>query len=268
MNVDVRMRESFEGSYGKTHEAQWISKAERPIVLIKLDQQPTASELVLYTELRCHCHIIHTFGLVENDLHPFLLLQERANHGNLHVLLQTAQFQPRLKVLVAIFLQIIEAMIYIGQRNLVHGDLRCANVLVFKMNNSTAEDNLVKLTNFTSAHPNEPLAIEDRRTKLPTRYTAPEILRSAGRSNYSELSNVYSMGVLTWEACSSGQVPYESSILDSEVRQRKLNGEKLSKPWLCHDAVWSIMQDCWHNEPQLRYKFEGMKFLFSRIGFE
>ena len=136
------------------------------------------------------------------------------------------------------------------------------------MNELKPKENLVKLTNFTSAHRNDPSVVKDRRSVLPIRYCAVEILRSAGRSNYSELSDVYSMGVLMWEACSNGQIPYNSCTLNSEVRQRKLNSEKLSKPWLCNNDIWSIMEDCWHNELQLRYNFEEMKIRFSNINLE
>ena len=95
-----------------------------------------------------------------------------------------------------------------------------------------------------------------------------EVLRSAGQSNYSELSDVYSMGVLMWQTCSNGQIPYSSSVLDSEVRQRRLSPEKLIKPWLCDNQIWSIMQDCWHEEPVLRYNFNELKIRLSNVDVE
>jgi serine/threonine protein kinase len=259
------MKESLNGSYGKTYNAQWISKNDRSIVLIKLDKPPTKSELLFYTEFQSHSHIIYTFGFVENNLQSFILLQERASHGNFQLLLEKNQFQPSIEILIEIFLQIIDAMIYITNQKFVHGDLRCANILVFQIHEFNPKENLVKLTNFSSVHRNDPLLVKDHRWIIPVRYCAPEILRSAGQSNYSELSDVYSMGVLMWEACSNGQIPYSSSSLKSEVRQRKLNGEKLIKPWLCDNRIWSIMEDCWHNEPKLRYNFSEMKSRLSYI---
>jgi hypothetical protein len=76
------------------------------------------------------------------------------------------------------------------------------------------------------------------------------------------------MGVLMWEACSNGQIPYKSSDTNGEVRQRKLNREKLSKPLFCDDMIWSIMEDCWHNEPEVRYNFEEIKIRLSKVTFE
>jgi serine/threonine protein kinase len=98
--------------------------------------------------------------------------------------------------------------------------------------------------------------------------TAPEIVRRVGRSNYSEYSDVYAMGVLIWQAFSRGKLPYGSSKTNSEVRQRKLKGENLSKPLLCDERIWSIIDDCWRNEPELRYQFKHIKRLLSDINVE
>ncbi len=250
-----------------THEAQWISgEEERPIVLIEKNEEPSEHEKLFYTTFKNHSHIIHTFGFVGNDRGSIMILQERAPHGNLQSLLETGQFKPSADVLVEIFKQIINAMIDVVSQGLVHGDLRCANILVFEMHPSDPRRNLVKLANFNLAHPNNSSYTDDRRLVVPVRYCALEILRSAGHFNYSELSDVYSMGVLMWQACSKGIRPYDSSNTNGEVRQRKLKGERLSRPPLCHKLIWSIMEDCWHNEPEVRYNFEDMKTRFSNIG--
>lgn len=260
----------FSDSAQKTYEAEWIktTNGRRPIVLKKFERILTDHEIPFYTGRYSHNHLIHNFGFVQNDLTSFLLLQERSPHGNLQVLLERRQFQPNTAVLVRIFLQIIEAMIYINQQNLIHGDLRCANVLVFQMNDDNPNENLVKLKSFSLVRANDPTRTISQRLTIPVRYCALEILRSAGQSNYSELSDVYSMGVLMWEACSQGEMPYASSQLNSEVRQRKLNREKLTKPLVCNRQIWAIIDDCWHNEPSLRYKFSGMKARLSQVDIE
>jgi serine/threonine protein kinase len=192
---------------------------------------------LFYTTFKDHPHLVHTFGFVENDRGSTMILQERAPHGNLQSLLETGQFQPSTKVLVEIFSQIIDTMLdVIGQR-LVHGDLRCENNLVFQIHPTDSKRNLVKLTDFSLAHPNDSSYQDDSRLSVPIRHCAPEIVRSVCRSNYSEYSDVYAMGVLMWQAFSKGKLPYGSSKTNSEVRQRKLKGEKLSKPLLCDERI-------------------------------
>lgn len=265
LDVDIRMDDVPRGSFGKVFAAQWIGRATAPIVLIKMDEQPSEYEMLFYTEFRDHPQIVHTFGFVRNDFQSIMLLQELAPHGNLLESLLHHRFRPDLLVSITIFSQIIEAMIYLTEQHVVHGDLRCENILVFQMNASKPEVNLVKLTNFSSAQRNDPTLTSERRLTLPVRYCALEILRSAGRSNYSEFSDVYSMGVLMWQVCAFGEVPYSSSNTNGEVRQRKLNEEKLLQPVSCPGRIWSIAQDCWHNEPKLRYQFSDMKIRLGRV---
>jgi serine/threonine protein kinase len=263
------MRDLLGGRFSKTYAAKWLSGDEpRQIVLIKMDEEPSEYEALVYTDFNPHANILHTFGFVGNDRGSILLLQERAPHGNLQGLLHSKAFQPSAKVLVTIFLQIVESITYVVSQGIVHGVIRCDNILVFEMHPSDPERNSVKLTNFGLAHKNDPSFNDNRRLVIPVRYCALEILRSVGRSNYSELSDVYSMGVLMWEACSKGKLPYESSITNGEVRQRKLNNEKLAKPSACDKQIWSIMEDCWHNKPQLRYEFKDMKTRLRNVKFE
>jgi serine/threonine protein kinase len=249
----------------KIYEAQWISEEERPIILIEKNEEPSECERLFYTTFKNHDHLVHTFGFVKNDHQSIMILQEQAPYGDLQTLLQSGRFDPSPEVLIEIFSQIIDTMIYILNQGLVHGDLRCENVLVFQMHPSQPKRNSIKLANFSLAHPNDPSFVDDRRLVIPVRYCAPEILRSAGRSNYSDLSDVYAMGVLMWQACSKGKRPYDSSETNNEVRQRKLKEEKLSKPLVCDKQIWSIIEDCWHNEPQVRYEFKDMKTRFSNI---
>jgi serine/threonine protein kinase len=156
-------------------------------------------------------------------------------------------------------------MIHITKQNIVHGDLRCANVLVFEMDPSEPRQNLVKLTNFSLARRKDQSFVEYRLPDSQVRYSAPEILRSKHGSNYSEASDVYSMGVLMWEACSKGKVPYGHRTSDEDVRQQVLNNAKLTQPKTCHSEVWSVIEDCCCTELDIRPTFEYVKALFDNV---
>jgi serine/threonine protein kinase len=254
----------LNGKSQSVFEAKWISEEEEPpVVIIKRNEEPSEHEKLIYSTFKKHPNIIHTYGFVEDNDGSVMILQERAPHGNLQHLLESGQFQPSPTVMVKIFLQIIDAMIAIVKIGLIHGDLRCENILVFEMDPTHPEGNSVKLANFILAHPNDSSYTDNRRLYVPIRYCAPEILRSAGRSNYSESSDAYSMGVLMWQAYSQGKQPYDSSKTNAEVRQRKLNGEELPRPHHCDDQIWLFISECWLNNPELRYDFKGMKILLS-----
>jgi len=261
----VRQKGLLSGSRGRFYEADWIPKKDQPIILIVMNDETGEREASFLLKLNSPHHIIQTFGFVKNDLHSVMLLQERAPHGNLQTLLQSEQFQPSPKVLVGIFLQIVNAMIYITSQDIIHGDLRCANLLVFQMNPSEPMRNLVKLTNFSLARTKDEVLAKKRLPDGPIRYRAPEIVQSGDGSNYGEPSDVYSMGVLMWEGWSKGAVPYGSLASDSDVRQRRLNGEKLPKPNGCVSGTWEIISDCFYSQPESRNSFTEMKMRFSYI---
>ncbi|CAM4774913.1 unnamed protein product [Rotaria magnacalcarata] len=250
---------------GKTiYRAEWISKPGPDVVLLKIEGAKANREAAYYVQLGSHPHIVHTYGMVENDFNALMLVQEYATAGDLAELLKENEFQPSQVVLLEIFLQIIDAMIYLANYGIVHGDLACRNVLVFRFHNSNPQENLVKLTDFglTRASTLYSVVGSTASTTLvvvPLRYAAPEILQSSGLSNYSEKSDVYSMGILMWEACSQGQLPYGSIDNDNEVRRLKIKGEILGQPEKCDEKLWNIIVQCWHQQPDVRPTFKMLK---------
>jgi serine/threonine protein kinase len=213
--------------HGRFYEADWISKKDPLIVLLVLDQEAGEREALLYIELSTLSHLKHSFGLVKNDRQSIMLIQERTLHGNLQCLLQNGVFQSSPKVLVEIFLQIVDVMVYVTNQNITYGNLRCANVLVFQMDPSEPTKNMVKITNFSSARGRDQPVTKNRLSCGPVRLFVSQPFLNIGQSNDSELSDIYSMGVLMWQACSKGRVPYERRRSVDNIQQRKLNDEKL-----------------------------------------
>ncbi|CAF3500113.1 unnamed protein product, partial [Rotaria socialis] len=265
--IDIRKagrRPIFQTQGKYIYRAEWISKPGPDVVLLKIEGAKANREAAYYVQLGSHPHIVHTYGMVENDFNALMLVQEYATEGDLAHLLKENEFQPSQLVLLEIFLQIIDAMVYLANYGIVHGDLACRNVLVFRLHNSNPQENLVKLTDFglTRASTLYSVVGSTASTTLvvvPLRYAAPEILLSAGLSNYSEKSDVYSMGILMWEACSQGQLPYGSIDDDNEVRRLKIKGEILSQPENCDEKLWNIIVQCWHQQPDIRPTFKMLK---------
>ncbi|CAF4323280.1 unnamed protein product, partial [Adineta steineri] len=256
----------FEAPGKVIFEGQWIVKSGPPVVLLNIEGAKARQEASYYVRLGSHPHVVHTYGIVENDHNRLILAQEYATEGNLGRLLKDGDFQPSQAVLLAIFLQIIDAMTYLAEYDIVHGDLACRNVLVFRFNNSDATQNLVKLTDFGLTRASTLYTVVGSTASttmavVPIRYAAPEILQRGDPSKYSEKSDVYSMGVLMFEACSQGQLPYELIEDENEVRKRKINGEILSQPENCDEALWNIIVSCWHQDPEARPTFKKLKEL-------
>jgi serine/threonine protein kinase len=259
LDVDVRRGDKITGGFGKAlYKAKWIDKKDSPIVLLEMKGKNISEESLLYLTLE-HPHIIKTYGIVDPNGHSIgsnsiLLLQEYAEDGDLANMLAARYFVPKQNVLLEIFIQVADAMIFLSKNGIIHGDLACRNVVVFKTNPDNPKNNLVKLIDFGLTQDNSKLT--DANIDLPIRYVAKEILLSKGRSGYSEKSEVYSFAVLMWEGCSFAKIPYDYINDDQEVSQRKLKGEILKRPEQCDPNVYNLMTKCWEDRPNDRPNFQ------------
>lgn len=278
LDIDVikKKRRPLFQTQGKTiFEAEWVvDDQKRPdIVILKIDGARARKEGSFYVDLTRHPHIVKTFGFVDDRNHPnsnsVLLLQEYAPQGSLYELLQERRTAPDEKVLVRIFLQIIEAMIYLTSNHVVHGDLACRNVLVFRFDEIQPEKTVVKITDFglsrhSQLYSKMSNAAETILNIVPIRYAAPEILAAnVTPDSYTEKSDVYSMGVLMWEAYSQGALPWGNIEDDNEVVRRVRKNDLLPQPSNCSQPFWSSIKRTWLQSPGDRPKFEELKHMLS-----
>jgi serine/threonine protein kinase len=276
LGVDIRKTEKrpiFE-TFGKSiYKVEWIDRDGPPIILLKIDRAKANRESSFYVQLSCHPHIIRTFGLVQSKPGSVMLLQEFALQGNLSGLLRENDFKPTERVLRTMFEQICDALICLADNGIVHADLACRNVLVFQSSETDPKKNLVKLTDFGLSRDGSLFSVVDTPTKtimslIPTRYAAPELFLKQTKSSYSEKTDMYSMGVLMWQACSYGELPYSHLDDDEDVRREKLKDRRLSRPELCSDQLWTIINECWQLDPEYRPDFKSLKQSLLNIDFQ
>ncbi len=76
--------------------------------------------------------------------------------------------------------------------------------------------------------------------EVAVRWASPEVLLDR---RYSFSSDVWAAGVLVWEIFTMGQMPFYG-LSASEASHAILSGERLRKPHLCPDRVWSQVFQC------------------------
>ncbi|CAF0826883.1 unnamed protein product [Rotaria sordida] len=283
LDIDVKKKSGrplFQ-TYGKTiYHALWLpTNDNRPeIILLKIDGARAKKEASFYVDLSRHPHIVRTYGLVyernddgdNDDNNAIMLLQEYAHMGSLYELLQERKKVPDEKILIEIFLQIVDAMSFLAHNNVVHGDLACRNILVFRFDESNPRNIIVKVTDFGLSRHSKlyslmPGAAKTTLNIVPVRYAAPEILAiNITPDVYTEKSDIYSMGVLMWEAYSRGALPWSKIENDNEVIRRVTNDELLQKPSNCSEPYWSIICKTWSKLPNDRPTFSELKHLLSK----
>ena len=152
LDIDVskaKPRPIFQSANKTIYEGQWKQTQGPSIVLIKIDGARAQREASFYVKLSCHPHIVRTYGLTDSDSSDsIMLVQEYAPQGDLRELLHGNNFRPSDAVFVEIFCQIVDAMICLADNQIIHGDLACRNVLVFRASPDRPSEMLVKLTDF------------------------------------------------------------------------------------------------------------------------
>jgi serine/threonine protein kinase len=277
LDVDVcksKQRPIFQSSGKTIYEAKWMLKHGPPIVLIQIDGAKAKYEASFYVKLSCHPHIVRTYGLVDShSSDSIMLLQEYAPEGDLSRLLRKRNFQPTMEVLLKIFWQIVDALICLADNQIIHGDLACRNVLVFRSSQNQPTDILVKLTDFGLTQASPLFSVIDSpasttKKMIPIRYAAPEILLDTSPTSYSEKSDAYSFGVLMWEACSAGAIPYGDLKTVQHVYQERLKGKLLLRPTKCSDELWDIIVNCIQQESHKRPNFKTIQEDLLRLRFQ
>ncbi|CAF4900544.1 unnamed protein product [Rotaria sp. Silwood1] len=259
------------------YHAQWLPINDNlpEVVLLKIDGVRAEKEASFYVDLSRHPHIVRTYGFVHectngdnnDNSNAIMLLQEYARIGSLYDLLQERKKVPDEKLLIEIFLQIIDAMSFLAFNSVVHGNLACRNVLVFRFDEANPNNIIVKVTDFGLSRHSKLYSLTSSAEKstlnlIPVRYAAPEILGvSVISDDFTEKSDVYSMGVLMWEAYSRGTIPWSEIENDDEVIRRVTNGEFLPKPSNCSELYWLIICKTWSQYPTDRPSFTELKRL-------
>ena len=197
-----------------------------------------------------HRNIIQLLGVC-TDAEPLLMILELAGRGDLRSLLirtisrsGNSSFGP--VDLLYFALDIVQGMMFLQTKNIIHRDLACRNCFV-------ADDMTVKIGDFglsRAASISDYYQKEGLKT-MPIRWSPPEVLANGFFSSYSD---VWSFGVVMWELFALGETPYVG-YSGSDVAKYVTNGYRLEAPSECDDRIYMLMRHCWKTTPESRPTF-------------
>ena len=155
--------------------------------------------------------------------------------------------------------QVAQGMAYLESNRVVHGYLTVNNILLVteqhaKISNFSRSEVLI----YDTQHGKRFILTDCKHRKM---WLAPE---HSQMSDISFKSDVWSYGMALWRAMSNGNKLWENR---SEVEIEKImSGEFfLERPRTCHDNVYSMMKNCWQQEPEKRPTFKILVSVHERI---
>ncbi|KAG3096208.1 hypothetical protein PC122_g4972 [Phytophthora cactorum] len=220
------------GSFGKIYRGTWRGKK---VVIKCVNVVSTRDERDFSREARVwlraqHSNIVRFYGACHLTQPCFFVCEEVTN-GNLVDFLSKTKGSDkaltwRLLHDAALGLQ------FLHQNNIVHGDLKCNQILV-------SEGLSAKLTDFGMSF----VSLESRpaTTSGAVRWKAPELLTNEGCTP-TFASDIYSFGMCVVEAV-SGSVPWRSDLPNIAVIYHLTHGTFLSRPeaFKC-DEQWEFVR--------------------------
>uniref|UniRef100_A0A673IEW7 Tyrosine-protein kinase n=1 Tax=Sinocyclocheilus rhinocerous TaxID=307959 RepID=A0A673IEW7_9TELE len=240
------------GNFGTVLRGVYQMKKTQKIVAVKILKNEDNNAAVKDEMLReasvmqqlDNPYIVRMIGICEAE--SLMLVMELAELGPLHKFLQKNK-HISVKNITELVHQVSMGMKYLEEHNFVHRDLAARNVLLVTQHYAKISDfglskALTEEENYYKAKGHG---------KWPLKWYAPECMNYL---KFSSKSDVWSFGVLMWEAFSLGQKPYKG-MKGNEVIQMIESGERMSAPADCPPEMYDLMRKCWTYRPDERPGF-------------
>ncbi|XP_033507173.1 receptor-interacting serine/threonine-protein kinase 1 isoform X2 [Epinephelus lanceolatus] len=213
-----------------------------------------------------HERVVKLLGVIMED-RDCSLVMELLPRGNLSVMLETVSVPVSIKG--RIIVEILEGMVYLTERRVIHKDIKPENILVDKdFHIKIADLGLAtcqtwsKLTKEESRRRSRMGRSAGARCAGTLSYMAPEHLESIHTVS-TEKSDVYSFAIVVWVIL-TGEEPYANARSEEQISQCVRSGQRPAEDLIPDNTpaeIIQLMKRCWDQNPVQRPTFkEGYDF--------
>ncbi|KAJ1692581.1 hypothetical protein LUZ63_009279 [Rhynchospora breviuscula] len=234
------------GTYGDLYRGSYFGQ-DVAIKVIKNDRlsddmlREFRQEVYILRKVR-HKNVVQFIGACTKP--PSLcIVTEFMSGGSLYEHLHKHKAVIKLPSLIRIALDIAKGMDYLHQHNIIHRDLKTANILI-------DEKETVKIADFGVARVKSSSGIMTAETGT-YRWMAPEVIE---HKQYDQKADVFSFGVVLWELLTQ-KVPYEYLTPLQAAIGVVQKGLRPVIPKGTNPKLTELMEKCWRQDPVKRPDF-------------
>ncbi|XP_022062805.1 receptor-interacting serine/threonine-protein kinase 1 [Acanthochromis polyacanthus] len=208
-----------------------------------------------------HERVVKLLGVIMED-RDYSLVMELIPRGNLLVMLETVDVPVSIKG--RIILEILEGMVYLTEKRVLHKDVKPENILVDKdFHIKIADLGLATFQTWSKLTKEESRRKSGRGRSAGVRgagtlsYMAPEHLESIHTPS-TEKSDVYSFAIVVWVILTREE-PYANARNEDQISQCVRKGDRPAEDLIPEDTpaeMIELMKRCWHHSPEQRPTFE------------
>ncbi|XP_009150775.1 serine/threonine-protein kinase STY8 isoform X1 [Brassica rapa] len=261
--IDVKQlkieKKVASGSYGDLHKGTYCSQ-EVAIKFLRPERVNTemlrefSQEVYIMRKVR-HKNVVQFLGACTRS--PTLcIVTEFMSRGSIYDFLHKQKCAFKLQTLLKVALDVAKGMCYLHQNNIIHRDLKTANLLM-------DEHGLVKVADFGVAR----VQIESGVMTAETgtyRWMAPEVIE---HKPYSHKADVFSYAIVIWELL-TGDIPYAFLTPLQAAVGVVQKGLRPKIPKKTHPKVKGLLERCWQQDPKERPDFEEIIEMLQQIMIE
>ncbi|KAF9975957.1 hypothetical protein BGZ73_000183 [Actinomortierella ambigua] len=234
------------GGYGSVYHARW---GTRKVAIKKfavthdeaLQATDIQQEIALLERLRDR-HIIQFYGKTFHE-DKLVLVMDYADGGSLQRAIKRRRlgWPDRMRIAQ----EIIQGLAYIHHENILHRDLKSANVLLTRHME-------VKLCDFGLAVVKVQSASKSTGDSLKgtLRWMAPELF--AKRPRYTSKSDIYALGMVMWEMAANDTMPFKEHVDNAMIAHLISRGEREDLPDDTPSEYRLMVERCWEHDPEKR----------------
>ncbi|XVF45589.1 hypothetical protein PTKIN_Ptkin02bG0218300 [Pterospermum kingtungense] len=247
------------GSYGDLYKGTYCSQ-EVAIKVLKPErintdmQKEFAQEVFIMRKVR-HKNVVQFIGACTKP--PSLcIITEFMSGGSVYDYLHKQKGVFKLPSLLKVAIDVSKGMNYLHQNNIIHRDLKAANLLM-------DENEVVKVADFGVARVKAQSGVMTAETGT-YRWMAPEVIE---HKPYDHKADVFSFGIVLWELL-TGKLPYEYLTPLQAAVGVVQKGLRPTIPKNTNPKLAELLERCWQQDPALRPDFSEIIEILQQIAKE